>query len=362
MYYGELMTKTLNVAQFATELNLPVKLLLEQLQAAGMVKQEGDYISTEDKLQLLAQLRQHHRPPRSVSLGRQGNAGKMRTIDVEVRKRKVQNNRMSVNPTPSTVAQFATELNLPVALLLEQLQAAGMDKQEGDYMYEADGEQLLAHLNASSMRNIDVTVRKRKVQNNKTPVSPPPSSDILLKTDNSLRSRVEIEGETQTRKHTNKTYAVDGNNVCWLSRPPSIQPLLTVLIAILENGDDFYCVFDASIAHKLGGVDAPIIERLLKEQPKRFYRVTGSTSADGAILHDADHYNRSIITNDLYSKYVQDYPWLSERYTQRLVQCNLQPSGLMTIEKLPYGRLSLHTDTQLAFSRLNKLLAVRNVP
>jgi translation initiation factor IF-2 len=44
----------LNVAQFATELGLPVTLLLEQLQAAGIAKeQESDPVSEKYKAKLL---------------------------------------------------------------------------------------------------------------------------------------------------------------------------------------------------------------------------------------------------------------------------------------------------------------------
>lgn len=51
----------MNVAQFASELGLSVELLLEQLQAAGLVKQqESDGISEEDKALLLAHLHSVH--------------------------------------------------------------------------------------------------------------------------------------------------------------------------------------------------------------------------------------------------------------------------------------------------------------
>lgn len=179
-------------------------------------------------------------------------------------------------------------------------------------------------------------------------------------------------GQTKGYTRMSNTYVVDGMNVCWWSTQPnpkaapSIQPLLTVLVALLENGDDFYCVFDASITHAVGvnekRVDASSIETMLESYPDRFFRVTGATRADGVILHDADHYKRSIITNDIYRDYREKYQWLSDKYTGRLVQGNLQPSGLMTLEKLPYGQLSLLSDTELALNRLYELLAVRTSP
>src|SRR3972149_8116332 len=91
----------LNVAQFATELGLPVTLLLEQLKAAGVSKgQESDPISEKDKAQLLEHLRQAHgaeKPVRKITLTRRetteikkaDSSGRARTIQVEVRKRRV---------------------------------------------------------------------------------------------------------------------------------------------------------------------------------------------------------------------------------------------------------------------------------
>lgn len=169
----------------------------------------------------------------------------------------------------------------------------------------------------------------------------------------------------------NETYVVDGMNVCWWysqthPKEVSIQPLLTVLVTLLENGDDFYCVFDASISHTVGfngkEADAAKIEQLLRQHPERFYRVTGSTRADGVILHDANHHDRKIITNDIFRDYKEKYPWLADKYTQRLIQGNIQPSGLMTLEKLPYGQLQLRTDTELVLRRIHELLMIQKTP
>jgi translation initiation factor IF-2 len=91
----------LNVAEFATELGLPVTLLLEQLQAAGISKeQESDPMSEKDKAKLLEHLRQAHggdKPAKKITLIRRetteikkaDSSGRARTIQVEVRKRRV---------------------------------------------------------------------------------------------------------------------------------------------------------------------------------------------------------------------------------------------------------------------------------
>ena len=107
----------LNVAQFATELGLPVALLLEQLRASGVSKeQESDSLSEKDKAQLLEHLRQAHgaeKPAKKITLTRRetteikkaDSSGRARTIQVEVRKRRV--------VAPPTAAAAAEPAALP---------------------------------------------------------------------------------------------------------------------------------------------------------------------------------------------------------------------------------------------------------
>ena len=88
----------MNVAQFAGELGLPVELLLEQLQAAGVAKkQESDSISEQDKAQLLEHLRNSHGSGKNkitltrretTAIKKADSTGKSRTIQVEVRKKR----------------------------------------------------------------------------------------------------------------------------------------------------------------------------------------------------------------------------------------------------------------------------------
>ena len=90
------------VDQFATELKVEPQLLLEQLQAAGVVKRaNSDTLSEEDKARLLDSLRKAHGgqeiEKKKITLTRkqttaikQADAtGKARTIQVEVRKKRV---------------------------------------------------------------------------------------------------------------------------------------------------------------------------------------------------------------------------------------------------------------------------------
>ena len=90
------------VAQFAAELGLPTALLLEQLKSAGVVKSAvEDKLEETDKAALLEYLRKEHGaaqvPKNKITLTRKSSTeikktdsmGKARTIQVEVRKKRV---------------------------------------------------------------------------------------------------------------------------------------------------------------------------------------------------------------------------------------------------------------------------------
>ncbi|MDZ4202817.1 MAG: translation initiation factor IF-2 [Gallionella sp.] len=120
----------LNVAQFAAELGLPVALLLEQLNSAGVSKeQESDAVSEKDKAQLLEHLRQAHgadKPAKKITLTRRetteikkaDSTGRARTIQVEVRKRRV--------VAPVTAAEEAASAAPAVAVAEQKVEPVQM--------------------------------------------------------------------------------------------------------------------------------------------------------------------------------------------------------------------------------------------
>ena len=91
----------MNVTQFASELKMPASALLEQLQKAGVSKQEAnDTLTEQDKAKLLEYLRKSHGETEAkakITLTRKKTteirsadaSGKSRTIQVEVRKKRV---------------------------------------------------------------------------------------------------------------------------------------------------------------------------------------------------------------------------------------------------------------------------------
>jgi translation initiation factor IF-2 len=101
------------IEKFATELKMPPGILLEQLSAAGVGgKKEGDKLSEQDKTRLLDYLRKQHgglELKKKITLTRKqtteikaaDSAGRARTIQVEVRKKRVFVKRDGADPAPS---------------------------------------------------------------------------------------------------------------------------------------------------------------------------------------------------------------------------------------------------------------------
>jgi translation initiation factor IF-2 len=111
-----------SVAQFASELKVPPSVLLEQLRAAGVEKKvPTDQLSEQDKSRLLEYLRKAHgstEAKNKITLTRKQTSeikkadatGKYRTVQVEVRKK-----RVFVKRDPNEVAAQAVAAEAPVA-------------------------------------------------------------------------------------------------------------------------------------------------------------------------------------------------------------------------------------------------------
>jgi translation initiation factor IF-2 len=181
----------MNVAQFAGELGLPVGLLLEQLQAAGVAKQqEADPVSEQDKAKLLEHLRSAHgggsakakitlTRRETTEIKKSDSTGRARTIQVEVRKKRV------VAPTaaapvaeaakPDTEHQIAAEqetiavATAPAEKPAKKVAAKKVDEQERALREEeARGQAELAARQAA-----DVQAKKERSKRKTAPVAEP---------------------------------------------------------------------------------------------------------------------------------------------------------------------------------------------
>jgi translation initiation factor IF-2 len=110
------------IEQFATELKMPAGALIEQLAAAGVgSKKVGDRLTEQDKTRLLDYLRKQHgaaaEPKKRITLTRKqtteikaaDSSGKARTIQVEVRKKRVLVRREDEQPVVAPVPEALPE-------------------------------------------------------------------------------------------------------------------------------------------------------------------------------------------------------------------------------------------------------------
>jgi len=157
-----------SVAQFASELKVPPSVLLEQLRAAGVDKRmPEDSLSDTDKSRLLEYLRKTHGSAESknkITLTRKQTSeirktdasGKYRTVQVEVRKKRVFVKR---DPAEVTAAAVAAETPPPPPAA-PTVDAKELEAREE----EARREQQLAELQAAELREKQERERKEAEQ------------------------------------------------------------------------------------------------------------------------------------------------------------------------------------------------------
>src|SRR5207247_665855 len=164
---GLAMAQT-SVAQFASELKVPPSVLLEQLRAAGVEKkQPDDALSEQDKSRLLEYLRKAHgstEQKNKITLTRKQTSeikktdatGKYRTVQVEVRKKRVFVKRDPAEVTAAAVAAEAPPPPAPVATV---------DSKEIELREEeARRQQQLAELQAAELKEKQERERKEAEQ------------------------------------------------------------------------------------------------------------------------------------------------------------------------------------------------------
>jgi len=165
-----------SVAQFASELKVPPSVLLEQLRAAGVDKRvPEDALSEQDKSRLLDYLRRSHgaeEPKTKITLTRKQTSeirkadatGKTRTVQVEVRKKRVFVKR---DPTEIAAAAVAAEAPAaePEAPPAKVPSAGAIDEREREMrQVEADRQKQLAEIQASELREKQERERREAEQ------------------------------------------------------------------------------------------------------------------------------------------------------------------------------------------------------
>jgi len=160
-----------SVAQFASELKVPPSVLLEQLRAAGVEKkQPNDSLSEQDKSRLLEYLRKMHgsaEQKNKITLTRKhtseikktDSTGKFRTVQVEVRKK-----RVFVKRDPAEVAAQAVAAETPPPPPPPPAAPAVDQKEIQLREEEARRQQQLAELQAAEVREKQERERKEAEQ------------------------------------------------------------------------------------------------------------------------------------------------------------------------------------------------------
>ena len=131
------------IEQFATELKMPAGALIEQLAAAGVGgKNIGDGLTEQDKTRLLDYLRRQHGGAgdgkQRITLTRKktseikaaDSSGKARTIQVEVRKKRVLVRREEEQPQVAVVAEEAPIAATPPQPVLTAEEIAAREAEE----------------------------------------------------------------------------------------------------------------------------------------------------------------------------------------------------------------------------------------
>jgi translation initiation factor IF-2 len=181
----------MNVAQFAGELGLPVGLLLEQLQAAGVAKQqEADPVSEQDKAQLLEHLRSAHggvsakakitlTRRETTEIKKSDSTGRARTIQVEVRKKRVvapaasasaaQPDTDKLAQQPAAVVEAVPATSTPEAKPAKAAPKKKVDEQERALREE----EARSQAELAARQAADVQAKKERSKRKAAPVAEP---------------------------------------------------------------------------------------------------------------------------------------------------------------------------------------------
>jgi translation initiation factor IF-2 len=197
-----------SVAQFASELKVPPSVLLEQLRAAGVDKKAPeDSLSEQDKSRLLEHLRKMHgsaEQKNKITLTRKHTSeikkadatGKYRTVQVEVRKK-----RVFVKRDPAEVAAQAVAAEAPPP----PPPPPAVDSREIEAREEeARRQQQLAELQAAEVRERQERERKEAEQKAaaEAAAAQPPAAPAAAPT--TLHAPKPAAGEAKTEKKPKK--------------------------------------------------------------------------------------------------------------------------------------------------------------
>jgi translation initiation factor IF-2 len=277
-----------SVAQFASELKVPPSVLLEQLRAAGVDKKmPEDALSEQDKSRLLDYLRRTHgsaEAKNKITLTRKQTSeirktdatGKYRTVQVEVRKKRVFVKRdpaevaaqavAAETPPPAAPAVDVKEIELREEEArrqqqLAELQAAELrEKQERE---RKEAEQKAAEAAAAAPAAAPTTLHAPKTAEAKTEKKPKKAKPTTVLRDDSVRRRqIKTRGDAgggvagwHARGGTRHRPAAGAGGETTFAQPT--EPLVRE-IAVPET------ITVGELAHRMSVKAAEVIKALMK--------------------------------------------------------------------------------------------------
>ncbi len=198
-----------SVAQFASELKVPPSVLLEQLRAAGVDKKAPeDSLSEQDKSRLLEHLRKMHgsaEQKNKITLTRKHTSeikkadatGKYRTVQVEVRKKRVFVKRDPAEVAAQAVAAEAPPPPLPPAPTVDPREVELREE-------EARRQQQLAELQAAELREKQERERKEAEQKAAAEAAAAAQPPAAAPAPTTLHAPKPAGGEAKTEKKAKK--------------------------------------------------------------------------------------------------------------------------------------------------------------
>lgn len=109
------------------------------------------------------------------------------------------------------------------------------------------------------------------------------------------------------------TIVVDGANIAYIepsaAGEPKVSNIVAVVQALRDRGLDPLVIVDASLRHEVD--DPEQLEALIDDHTIR--QAPADTDADYFVLEIAEEKNASVVSNDRYEPYQDEYSWIEER-------------------------------------------------
>jgi translation initiation factor IF-2 len=282
----------INVTQLAQQLGLPTTLLIEQLQAAGVNRalSEDSPLSERDKTQLLEHLRKSHgagETKQKITLTRRqtteikksDSTGKHRTIQIEVRKKRVLVKRDA--PEPDTTAEppkpvlDAEQIALREAEARQQAELSARQAEDAEKKRKKAQEAEAAEAKPASDAPtaaapvVEGTLHKptvkpeEKAQKAEKKAKKPPVKEVVWKDDTVKRRSIKTRGDasgglgwrTRKARHGHATHAEESETQRTFAAPT--EPIVRD-ITVPET------ITVGDLAHKMSVKAAEVIKALMK--------------------------------------------------------------------------------------------------